>query len=285
MCGLATGAALSVTHGTIARSARPHRLFAVVGIALGVFAVLFMAATPVAIAAFGGPALFAVFGGVMAVAAVLALLAFPTVVPSAGDSAAPAVAAAPGRMPRAIWFGIAGISCMTVVQAMTFSFLERAGMDRGFGAPAVNGVLIAIGLVNLTPAALAAWLEHRVAARSVLMAGPLLQAVIAAVIMTATTFAPYSVAASLFAAVMIFTHTFAFGLLARLDPSGRALSATPAMLMAGSAVGPLLGGTLVKVAGYGSLAVAAGVVAAVALACFWRLPVAGQTPRPLQVTA
>jgi len=42
--GLATGAALSVTHGTIARAGNPHRLFAIVGIALGVFAVAFFAA-------------------------------------------------------------------------------------------------------------------------------------------------------------------------------------------------------------------------------------------------
>jgi hypothetical protein len=48
------------------------------------------------------------------------------------------------------------------------------------------------------------------------------------------------VAASVFAAVMIFTHTFAFGLLARLDLSGRAMAATPAMLMIGAAIGPIL---------------------------------------------
>src|SRR5438093_2863477 len=36
LSGFAAGAALSVTHGTIARSVNPHRLFAVVGIALGV---------------------------------------------------------------------------------------------------------------------------------------------------------------------------------------------------------------------------------------------------------
>src|SRR5690606_33713014 len=51
--GLASGAALSVTHGTIARSANPHRLFAIVGVALGVFAVLFLAITPQLLAELG----------------------------------------------------------------------------------------------------------------------------------------------------------------------------------------------------------------------------------------
>lgn len=275
VAGLAVGAALSVTHGSIARSDRPHRLFAMAGMALGVFAVIFLGATPQAVAAAGGPGLFAVFAAVMAVAAWASLLAFPSV-GMAADT--PASAAAPAALEPAVWFGIAGIACMTVVQAMTFSFLERVGAERGFEREAINAVLIALGIVNLFPAALAALLERRVAARSVLLAGPLLQAALAAVVMNATGFAPYAVAASLFAAVMIFTHTFAFGLLSRLEPSGRALAATPAMLMAGSAVGPVLGGTLVKSFGYGSLGIAAALMAAMAVFCFFRLPTsAGST--------
>lgn len=269
VAGLAVGAALSVTHGSIARSARPHRLFAIAGMALGVFAVVFLGATPQAVAATGGTALFFVFAAVMALAALVSLLAFPSLGVVA-DS--PASAAAPAALEPAVWFGIAGIACMTVVQAMTFSFLERVGAERGFERQAINAVLIALGLVNLFPAALAALLERRVAARSVLLAGPLLQAALAAVVMNASGFAPYAVAASLFAAVMIFTHTFAFGLLSRLEPSGRALAATPAMLMAGSAIGPVLGGTLVKSFGYGSLGIAAALIAAVAVLCFCRLP-------------
>jgi predicted MFS family arabinose efflux permease len=80
---------------------------------------------------------------------------------------------------------------------------------------------------------------------------------------------------------MIFTHTFAFGLLSRLDSSGRAVAATPAMLMAGSAIGPIAGGTLVKYYGYGSLAVAAVLIATAAVACFlWT-----REPSPLVAAA
>ena len=278
LAGLATGTALSVTHGTIARAANPHRLFAIVGMALGVFAIVFFAAVPPLVAAVGGPALFRVFAGVMAAAAVVALLAFPQAdAPAAGTGPA-----TPGRapMPRAVWFGIVGIGCMGLVQAMTFAFLERVGSDRGFGLAAVTGVLVALGIVNLFPAALAALLEKRWPARSVLLTGPVLQALLVAVIMQSGAFAPYAAAASVFAAVMIFTHTFGFGLLARLEPSGRALAATPAMMMTGAAIGPVLGGTLVKTFGYGSLALAAAAIAALAVACFSRLPAPGSaTPR------
>ncbi len=270
--GVAAGSALSVTHGTIARSANPHRSFAVVGIALGVFAVIFLGGTPQLIAARGGAALFQTFAGVMALGAVASVLAFPSPPPAALATAALDGTAKPAPLPRVVWFGIAGIATMTLVQAMTFSFLEGVGLYRGFAQQAINGVLIALGLVNLLPAALAALLQKRLAARRVLLAGPIVQAALAATIMLSPAFGPFAFAASLLAAVMVFTHTFAFGLLARLDPSGRALAATPAMLMTGSAIGPFLGGTLITSSGYAALAIAAICLAAAAVFCFSRIP-------------
>jgi predicted MFS family arabinose efflux permease len=232
LAGLCAGAALSVTHGTIARGANPHRLFAIVGIALGVFAVAFFAAVPPLLAALGGAVLFQAFAAVMAVAAVVALLAFPQVDGAQPQASAPAAA----PLPRAVWFGIVGVACMGLVQAMTFAFLERVGNARGFGTAAVTGVLVTLSVVNLFPAALAAVLEKRWTARSVLLTGPVLQALLVVLIMQSSVFAPYAAAASVFAAVVIFTHTFAFGLLARLEPSGRALTATPAMFLIGCAL-------------------------------------------------
>jgi predicted MFS family arabinose efflux permease len=184
-----------------------------------------------------------------------------------------------------VWFGIVGIACMTVVQAMTFSFLERVGSEHGFEHQAINSVLIALGLVNLLPAGFAALLEKRWPARNVMLAGPLLQAGLCALIMSSTAFMPYAAAASVFAAVMIFVHTFAFGLIAKLEPSGRALAATPAMVMTGSAIGPILGGTLVKWFGYGSLGIVAAIVAAVAVFCFSRLPSAARAASSPEVIA
>jgi predicted MFS family arabinose efflux permease len=267
-CGITTGMSLSVTHGTIARGSNPHRGFALVGIALGVFAILFLGAAPPIVASLGGPVLFYLFAGVMAVGALACALAFPR---PASDGL-PRVTQPRQPVPRQIWYGIVGIACMGLVQSMTFSFLERVGSDRGFGLNAVTGVLIALGFVNLLPAPLAALLEKRLPARTVLMAGPLVQALLVVVIMSSVHFAPYAAAASVFAAVMIFTHTFAFGLMARLDRSGRAMAATPAMLMTGAAIGPILGGTLVQGWGYASLGPVTLVLGVAASLCFSRLP-------------
>lgn len=270
--GIAAGAALSVTHGTIARSHHPHRMFALAGMALGVFAIVFLGGVPALVARAGGPVLFQVFACVMAVGAVAAALAFPAPDAAPDSAARPGAASVPpAPLPPAVWSGVLGIAAMGLVQSMTFSFLERVGSDRGYGLQAVMGVLVALGVVNLFPAALAAVLEKRWAARRVLLVGPALQALLVVVIMNSPAFAPYAVAASVFAAVMIFTHTFAFGVLARLDPSGRALAATPAMLMFGAAIGPILGGTLVKAWGYGCLGVAALAIDGLAIYAFARI--------------
>ena len=99
--------------------------------------------------------------------------------------------------------------------------------------PAVHGVLLAIGFVSLFPALLAGLLKHRLTAQRVVVTGPILQGVFALVVTSSVAFPPYAVAVatSVFPFVIVFTHTFAIGLLARLDPSGRAVAATPAMLM------------------------------------------------------
>lgn len=258
-----------MTHGTIAHSSNPHRLFAIVNAAVGVFAILFLGATPNLIAVFGGKALFFVFSGVMAVAAIASAIAFPTI--TARSAHGEDVIDEVTHLKPAVWFGIVGVSCMALVQAMMFSFLQHIGIDHGFGTEAVTGVLIALGFVNLIPAPLAAYLETRVSPRIVLAIGPVLQALIVIAITFSSSFLGFAIPALFFAGVMIFTHTFAFGVLARLDQTARALAGTPAMLMVGAAIGPILGGALVKGFGYGSLGVAAVIIDACALLLFARV--------------
>jgi predicted MFS family arabinose efflux permease len=271
--GLAAGAGLSVTHGTIARSANPHRLFAIVGTALGIFSVGFFATVPPLLASHGGGALFRAFAAVMGFAALVSLVAFPQAEGRAAHAAGGTRDS--GRhepLSRVVWFGIVGIACMGLVQAMTFAFVERVGVARGFEVTAIASMFVALSIVNLFPTALAGLLEKRLEARTVLLVGPVVQALLAAGIMLSMSFNVYAASALFLPAVMLFTHNFAFGLLARIEPSGRALAATPAMLMTGGAIGPVLGGTLVKTFGYGSLAAAAAIIAILAIACYTRLP-------------
>jgi predicted MFS family arabinose efflux permease len=159
---------------------------------------------------------------------------------------------------------------MVMLQAMMFSFLERIGMDRGYGLQAITTIFITLGFVNLFPPPLAAFLQTRVSAHKVILAGPVAQAALAMMMALSGSLLPYAIGACLFAAVVIFTHNFVFGLLAKLDTTGRSLAATPAMVMVGGTIGPILGGTMVKVYGYPSLGYVAIVIAAFSVFCFSR---------------
>jgi len=263
--GLMVGTGLSLVHGAMGRQCNPHRVFAIAGIGLGLFAIFILAGLPQLLLRFGETALFSTFAAAMAVAALACALGFPALVQAKLPSVLhPAFS-------RAVWYMIAGIAVMTFNQAMVFSFVEVIGSARGFAADAVRGVLAALGLVNfLLAAPLALALEKRLRAQHVVLVGPLVQGGLALMIATAGHFPFWAPAAAVFVAVQIFTHTFAFGLLARLDPSGRAVAATPAMLMTGSALGPVLGGLLGQRFGFGALGVAAVIVAMAALWLFHR---------------
>ena len=278
VAGLGTGCALTFTHGSIGRSANPHRLFAVVNVALGVFAVAFLGGVPQLVAALGANVLFEVMAVTMGLAAVVTALALPELPALVVTTAAtPAL-----RIPKAAWWTIGVVVCLTLNQAMVFSFVERIGAERGFGAERVNAVLIALGLVNLLPGAFAAALQRRWSPVAVGIAGPVGQALLALVMSGSASFAPYAVAASLYVFMVIFTHTFLFGLLSRLDPTGRATAATPAMMMVGSCIGPALGGGIVAGLGYPGLGWAACAVAAVAVVGMWQVQKAlGAAPAPL----
>lgn len=52
--GLATGLGLSVTHGTVALTSNPHRLFGFMQVAVGFFGIAYMVSAPQIIAAVGG---------------------------------------------------------------------------------------------------------------------------------------------------------------------------------------------------------------------------------------
>jgi len=264
LAGWMVGTGLSLVHGAIGRNHAPHRVFAIAGIGLGLFAILILTGLPQLLLHLGDAALFTTFAVAMAVAALACALGFPTI--TAPSESTPREAFSP-----AVWCVIGGIAAMTLNQAMVFSFFEVIGKARGFAHEAVLGVLVALGLINfLLAAPLAMALEKRLNVQRVVLIGPLLQGALALVIASSGLFPLWAPAAAVFVAVQIFTHTFAFGLLARLDPSGRAACATPAMLMAGSALGPLVGGVLGQRLGFAALGVAALITALVAMALFQR---------------
>ncbi|WP_210206021.1 MFS transporter [Ciceribacter lividus] len=253
VAGLGVGAALSVTHGAMGRSANPHRLFGIANVAMGVLAVIMFAVLPGIIAAYGGQTIFRAFAITMTFGAIMALLFFPDVPRAEVLVSGKRVVIVKKPLPKAAWLTIGTIVCIALNQAMVFAFVERIGDMRNFGENAVQSVLIVTGFVNLLPGILAALLQKKFAPVNVGIVGPILQAVFALSVTGATTFAFFAVPATLYVALVIFSHTFMFGLLSSVDETGRAVAATPAMMMIGSAAGPALGGFIVAAVGYPGL--------------------------------
>ncbi|MEO5797313.1 MAG: MFS transporter [Rhodoferax sp.] len=267
VAGLGAGTGLSFVHGTIGRSARPHRLFAIVSIGLGVSGIVFIGVAQSMVTQHGGVALFAMFAALMACATLGTALAFPR--PTAVDGSAKPVPREVQPIAAPVWWAIAGLTLMAVTQSMVFSFAERIGTERGFG-DRVLVVLVVLGFINLLPPVLAALTERRWPAFSAAAGGVLVQAGLAVALAWGSGFAMYAVATALFVTPMIFTHTFVFGWLSRNDASGRAVALTPAMLMSGAAIGPVVGGVLVAGFGTPSIGLAAVLVCAVSWLCYRR---------------
>lgn len=262
VAGLANGLAISFVHGTMGRRASPHRIFALGSLALGLLAVVFFGGAPVLIAKFGRETLFVILGAAMAIGAVVTALMFPAA--SENED----VIADQARFTRKVWFAILGIMCMALNQAMVFSFVERVGVHRGFSPDQIRLALVLSGALAILPAILATVLEKRLPAVGVAVAGAAAQGICALILSHGAGYDLYLAGMVLFPFIMLFTHTFVFGHLARIEPSGRANAATPAMIMTGSATGPLLGGVLVQTAGYNALGLAAGGIAALALVAY-----------------
>ncbi|WCN09427.1 MFS transporter [Marinomonas mediterranea] len=270
IAGACASSALSMTHGTIARGENPHRLYAMTGFASGVLGIAFMAVAPTIIDQYGGHTLFIIFGGILTLAALICAFAFPRIKFDQQDLNI--TQKAPRRkIPANVWYGMIGISVMVVTQAMTFSFMERVARERGFNAQEITVILVGLSLFNLFATVMAGISEKRISTRLVLFLGPIIQVTLANIIMNSSSLPLFGAASIVFVSLIMFTHIFVFGLLAKLDTSGRALAATPAVLMIGAAVGPVLGGTIVKIAGYHGIGIAAVVFGCISVFCFMRI--------------
>lgn len=264
LAGVGIGMGLSMTHGAMGRTANPHRMFAIANTLLGVFTVIFWATMPKVVASVGGHAIFLLFATLMLAAALASACLYPAI-----EVQAPRQGVAKRPIPRAAWLAIGALVFLTVNNAMITSFIERVGAGHGFGADRIGLALLALGLFNLFPGPLAALLERRVPAVRVGVLVPLAQALIALVIFHTQDYVFYAVAVALCVAPALFGHIFLFGLIARLDPSGRAAASNPAIVMIGSSIGPFLGGTLVQHLGYGAVGAAAVVIAACTALAAW----------------
>lgn len=249
--GISAGTALSITHGTIGHTKNPHRVFGLAGLAIGIFGVILLGSTPHLIEKFGGSSMFFVLASVLFLATLASFFFFPKVNQPITQTDQTKKLPPLGK---AVWFCMMGVALLALTQAMTVSFYARIGLERGFGQELVTLALIIYGILTIFPAPLAALLQNKLSVTAVLIIGPIFQGIFSLVATHTHDFVTFAIAGPMMAFTILFIHTFAFGLLARLDLTGRAVAATPAMLMVGAAIGPFIAGTLVKFVSFESIA-------------------------------
>jgi predicted MFS family arabinose efflux permease len=267
IAGIGAGSGLSMVHGTISRSARPHRVFAIANFGVAVFSIAFFVTVPDAVQ-HNPDVLFYVLSGLLLLGALATAAAFP--IPPAEVAArfgqSSGLSVTPLR--AAVILAFAGVSLQSAGQGEIYAFLERIGTWRGFSASDIGHMLAISGLLNLTSPILAVLLENVVPRLRAICIALTVHACIAITVSTATVFPFYAVAGSLLVFMSIFSHTFMFGTIAKLDPSGRTASSTPAMLMLGAAVGPALGGAVADILGFAAIGMFAGAILIASAACF-----------------
>lgn len=263
LAGLAIGCGLSLVHGTMGESANPQRIASIAFTTMCCVGTLFVGVQPPLIERFGASAFFVSMAAVMFTCVLTTAVAFPRIAVSTDI-----VKREQSKLPRHVWFGMAGVSMLTLNHAMVFGFLERIGASRGFDNTQIAQALIAAGMVNLVAAAVASAFDRRWSPAVVIGTGPALQGLCCFAIAHAVDFVWYAAAASMCVAMLTVTHMFAFGFLARQDPTGRAVAATPVMVMTGSAIGPMLGGVLAQHWGYPNLGVVGLVIGWLSAASF-----------------
>lgn len=267
--GLGIGAGLSCVHGTIARSANPHRTFAIVNLGVGVFAVLFFALTPPFMARIGVNAVFCAVLGLICCATVLSALAFPTPPESrVRPEATGAKLNTATQIGTALVIGFVGVVLMQTAQSITNSFAERTGSFRGFSGESIGLMFAVNGFISLFAPVLAGVLEKKLPAAPVAVVVLLIHGACSIMLTSTTNFYLYSLGFIAMIFVTIFGHTFIFGLFAKFDPSGRMNASTPSMLMLGTAIGPIVGGVIVQHWGFPTMGLTSAAVAFCGAACF-----------------
>ncbi len=268
IAGIGAGSGLSMVHGTISRSVRPHRLFANVNFGVAIFSIVLFATVP-DVVQHSPNVLFYVLGGLLILGAVAAASAFPQP-PDGAVGRAKTSAAEAGGVPLrlAVILAFVGVALLSAGQGQTYAFLERIGAWRDFPASDIGHMLVVSGFLNLLAPIVAALLENAVPRLGAICVALLIHAGICVAASNSTLFLPYAVAGSLLVFVTIFSHTFMFGTIAKLDPSGRAASSTPAMLTLGAAIGPALGGAVAQFAGFAAIGWVSAAILIASAVCF-----------------
>jgi hypothetical protein len=262
VAGLAAGAAAAASARLMSTSPRPENLAAQIGIFTAGVLIVFGGGGAWATAEFGRVGLH---GSMVIIAALLAPLALTLPERGTANVAPPSAARRP--MNWAVAALLLGVLLYAAKDGAAWSMGQVVADGKGFGAGGKALLLGGAGVSSILGAALAVWSSRRGRWLLPAVIGLTLNTVLGSMQFLVPGMAPFVIAQLTYSGSHLFIVPFMLGLAAHIDPRGRLVAATGAVLAFGAAVGPLVGAAIFETMGGFGLAagMAAFTVAAVLL--------------------
>lgn len=227
--------------------------------ALGLYALAQLGAAFGLVGVYGALAAFTLVAGLL-----LTVGRIPDVAFANGDQAS--------EVPRPALAMIGSVFFFFCALSIYWAFIERAGTEYGIDVEHVSELLAASNLAALFGSMTAPWFTKRYGDRAVLLVG---------LWWTAGGTLAYSVNLSLFVILWNLLMVVQMAAVSRLDPSGRAISLTPAAQGFGLSLSPLFVGPVAESSGFVSAIACSGLFALAGLLAAWLAYRGGSRQDPL----
>jgi predicted MFS family arabinose efflux permease len=267
--GLAQGVLLAAASATAVLGKKTEKTFVFYNVALAVFAVVFLFIGSYVIPLFGFGAGFLLFSALDLVALLFILNGFPRF------NLAPRTNSIyySSSLLSGIWTKpFLAMAFFGVAIAGTQTFIERIGNWRGAEFKMV-AVYLALGwcLAVVAPLIIAPLRNYRRKSLAPLIFGYSSMVIVALTLSMVQPVAIYLLAAALFTPLIMFIQPLQFGVLGRLDDTGRLAAIGSAAISIGSGLGPLLASLSVKLFGLVSVGIFASLMIIMSLVFLYPL--------------
>lgn len=252
---LASGVVLPASIAVLSRASNPERSFSwLVSSQIALSAIELFTFGPIAnMLGMGG-----IYGALVLLCVLALMFLAPTTMPTLLEDGS---ASTQGRISPVIWVMVGAVFLFFCSIGAYWAFIERAGAQAGMSPDEVGGWLAASNVAALAGSVSAPWFCRRFGERAVLLLGSVLVALVpVGLLLGDSGRLGYLIDLCLFVVLWNLLMIVQMALLGRWDPTGRAVSMTPAAQGLGLALAPL---------GAGMVAARYGFIAAVASSsCF-----------------
>ncbi|WP_019529829.1 MFS transporter [Dasania marina] len=256
IAGIGVGLVMACGNATVSHSSNPERFAAhmtVLSVALMIVVMLIFSRIS---DAWGLPGIYAAISVIILIMSLL-LTHMPSHAvqePLQDDGKASGDSNIKGIMSFTSLLMLATFLVFSLRDTMAWAFLERIGSEVGYSVEEVGNVLSAQAFVGIFGPIIASIVGSRFGIKLPLAIGILVSGTVTYIVSQSShSQFIYTAAVMFMPGSYFFTLAYLTALAAELDVKGRVVAASGSALMAGIAIGPILGGTLIDISGNYSL--------------------------------